>query len=40
MEFFRSKGAVSEIGTMRAMARATSGAATLVELKAVDAPIR
>lgn len=36
MEFFRSKGAVSEIGTMRAMARATSGAATLVELKAVD----
>lgn len=36
MEFFRSKGAVSEIGTMRAMTRATSGAATLVELKAVD----
>lgn len=36
MAFFKSKGAVSEIGSMRAMTRATSGAATLVELKAVD----
>jgi putative ABC transport system permease protein len=36
MDFFKNKGVVSEIGTMRAMTRATSGAATLVELKAVD----
>lgn len=36
MDFFKNKGTVSEIGTMRAMTRATSGAATLVELKAVD----
>lgn len=36
MDFFKARGAVSEVGTMRAMTRATSGAATLVELKAVD----
>ena len=36
MDFFKGRGTVSEIGTMRAMTRATSGAATLVELKAVD----
>lgn len=34
--FFRKNGAVSEIATMRAMARTTADAATLVELKAVD----
>ncbi len=36
MDFLKSRGAVSEVGTMRAMTRAASGAATLVELKAVD----
>ena len=36
MDFFKSQGAVSEIGSMRAMTRTTGGAATLVELKAVD----
>jgi putative ABC transport system permease protein len=36
MDFFRGRGAVSEIGSMRAMTRTTSGQATLVELKAVD----
>lgn len=36
LDFFKSKGAVSEVASMRAMTRATSGAATLVELKAVD----
>jgi putative ABC transport system permease protein len=36
MEFFKGRGAVSEVANMRAMARATNGAATLVELKAVD----
>src|SRR5690606_37754293 len=34
--FFASRGSVSEIATMRAMARAPGGDATLVELKAVD----
>jgi putative ABC transport system permease protein len=34
--FFASRGTVSEIATMRAMARAADGEATLVELKAVD----
>jgi len=36
MEFFKSRGAVSEIGSLRAMTRTTNGSATLVELKAVD----
>lgn len=36
MDFFKSQGAVSEIGSMRAMTRTAGGAATLVELKAVD----
>ena len=36
MDFFKAKGAVSEIASLRAMTRATNGAATLVELKAVD----
>jgi len=36
MGFFKAQGAVSEIASMRAMTRAASGAATLVELKAVD----
>jgi len=36
MDFFKSSGAVSEIGSMRAMTRTAGGAATLVELKAVD----
>lgn len=36
MDFFKGRGAVSEIASMRAMTRATSGTATLVELKAVD----
>ena len=35
--FFTRQGEVSEIANMRAMARASTGAATLVELKAVDA---
>ena len=34
--FFASRGSVSEIATMRAMARAPEGDATLVDLKAVD----
>jgi putative ABC transport system permease protein len=34
--FFVSRGRVSEIATMRAMARAPEGDATLVDLKAVD----
>jgi putative ABC transport system permease protein len=34
--FFASRGAVSEISTMRAMARTPEGDATLVDLKAVD----
>ncbi|MBX3532759.1 MAG: ABC transporter permease [Xanthobacteraceae bacterium] len=37
MDFLKSRGAVSEIASMRAMTRVTNGAATLVELKAVDA---
>lgn len=37
MDFLRSRGTVSEIASMRAMTRVTNGAATLVELKAVDA---
>ncbi|HMN51324.1 MAG TPA: FtsX-like permease family protein [Xanthobacteraceae bacterium] len=36
MTFLKGKGAVSEIASLRAMARVTNGAATLVELKAVD----
>lgn len=36
MDFFKAQGAVSEVASMRAMTRAASGAATLVELKAVD----
>ncbi|MBY0532327.1 MAG: ABC transporter permease [Xanthobacteraceae bacterium] len=36
MDFFKAKGAVSEIASLRAMTRAANGAATLVELKAVD----
>ncbi|MGE0339765.1 MAG: ABC transporter permease, partial [Xanthobacteraceae bacterium] len=36
MEFFKGEGAVSEIANLRAMTRTTNGAATLVELKAVD----
>jgi putative ABC transport system permease protein len=35
-EFFASRGTVSEISTMRAMARTPEGDATLVDLKAVD----
>ncbi len=34
--FFASRGTVSEIATMRAMARTPEGDATLIELKAVD----
>jgi putative ABC transport system permease protein len=34
--FFASRGTVSKIATMRAMARAPEGDATLVDLKAVD----
>lgn len=37
MDFLKSRGTVSEIASMRAMTRVTNGAATLVELKAVDA---
>lgn len=36
MDFLKDKGAVSEVASMRAMARVTNGQATLVELKAVD----
>ena len=36
MGFLKGKGAVSEVASMRAMTRVTNGAATLVELKAVD----
>ncbi len=35
--FFDSQGAVSVVGTMRAMARTNDGRTTLIELKAVDA---
>ena len=35
-KFFASRGTVSEISTMRAMARTPEGDATLVDLKAVD----
>ncbi len=35
--FFQNSGTVSEIANMRAMTRTTNGAATLVEMKAVDA---
>ncbi len=36
MDFMKGRGTVSEIASMRAMTRVTNGAATLVELKAVD----
>ncbi len=36
MDFLKGRGVVSEIASMRAMTRVTNGAATLVELKAVD----
>lgn len=36
MDFFKGRGAVSEVGSLRAMTRTANGAATLVELKAVD----
>ncbi len=36
LEFLESRGRVSRVATMRAMARANGGGATLVELKAAD----
>ncbi len=36
LEFLEGRGRISKIATMRAMARANGGAATLVELKSVD----
>ena len=37
LKFLQSRGAVSAVATLRAMARADNGQATLVEMKAVDA---
>src|SRR4051794_15814573 len=37
LDFLQSRGAVSSVATMRAMARAAGGDAALAELKAVDA---